>query len=1065
MNPTSDQDTLERILQYLAHGSEIIPLIGRIGYDGRLAGLRNVTQAIVAREKSIASSIEKSPTPWVVIHAVSWVPGLLNIKRIRKSIGNAFISTEYPWYVLNALKANREILLTHEVKGSIFKALGSSKRFWLFLDHLKNLQSLIQDDEVRKLIKKHAHSIPSQLIDSSSPLSMLQSIKYFPELFAQEQLKAAILEVIKKNEKPWEFLQELKSIEPLDYLQSHPQIHQILEEKAQEIVSQMEKFSDVYGTMKDLITIPELARTKSIRRFFCKLVSTKYESSSYLGMLSSNEELANNPECQEAVARAIIAASEPHHLISSASYSQPLLSSPALEIAIMCRLEDLVTTIKEFPTQDLQKTSSPISFAFDIVAMLKNIPSIQGNKEVEEAVAEYIATSNESHHFISRAIEKTSFCKRTTIQEAIAEAIRRSSNPLDLITEIEDTDYLIRSDAIREAIRVRAQDVLESIKTAKSIKLSGAISSIIHDDAVEDAFVTRLLESEHPADVLKEIFRSHELAKSKIIHEGIARYIQESENPFKLLEHLTRFTSFDERWRALMDRDVLDVIANLIETTISLQDVLRKIGWAQFKHLLFTHEPIEQAIRKRLNDFVELIEEGSRLSDLIDEISKIPILASNNKVIGAIAKAIKNPCTFRSVMENLYSMKNNPVILKAMEEAGDNLLLLLNKEKSYYRVLRDAYHPIMLNNDYLIDWFIEHIEEEDILSTLLNRGVGKNIRLHQRIIRMMREAEPHISFHIASSLFNDGFLEKFPEYRKEFEALFADEMKNTEVPWDSRYISIITRFDSSQITNIVRKRIPDIAQGVYDLDSKATVICSAAAIDEWFTNEEIINAIANNIHSLDYSALLCVTGNINLISQEPIWEALKRLILETSKVTYTLSIIFSDEIHSSEDFQKAILSRMSDIAREIKESDEITRTLHKLEKCRYLIEYAEIQDAISQRMEDIIGKISNRLYFGVKDCYFIDLIVLHPKVYNLILQLVQESDKPWDIIGVIGKNQCMMKDEKILQAIAGRIQFIAKALEKLENPDWIYRQIKDTKIIAQDSLIRSAITARGLEVK
>ena len=1060
MNSSPEQETLQRVLQLLAHGSEVVILVGKIGYERSLGSRSDVIQAILKREKDIASGIEKSPTPWAVVSSVAWVPNLLDSTRIQKAIGNAFHSSESPWYLLNVLKDNREVLLTKEVLKGITKALHSCERFWEFLDHMKNLTELIEHVEVRKIIGERARILSSELLESSSPLSMIQSIKIFPEVFAEESMKGVVLTIIEKHEKPWEFLQAIETIEHLDFIRTHPRIIEVMEQRAGEVVEKLEQSGEVYGKLRDITRIPELARTQAVRSFLCKQIVTSNTPSLFIGMLSASEELAGHPDCQEAVAREIIASSEPWEIISSATSSPALVESPGFAIAIRYRVDDVIKAFHDFKQHD------SFSFVSEMMQIVGKVEYIGERKDIEKLIGRYISGSDDPKYLIEKAIEDTSLCERPVIQKAIAKAIQRSKDPLRIIDVIDGVNHLIESEIIQGAIRSRSQDILTAIKGHGSITVSGLVSRLIEGDAIEEALVTRLIESKRSSEVLDEIFKFQEIAKSKTIYKGIARSIRELENPFDILRNLTRFTKFDERWRAIMDRDVLDAIAEIIETTSSLFNVLKNIGWDQYGHLLLTHEPIEKALEKRIDDFVKLIEENHSPDDIIDEIRRIPILCSNEQILNGIANAIKDPRSFRNVIEKLYDMTKHTVILQAMKESAGTLVTLLEKEKYKDWVLRDAFHPVMLSNGALVDWFVKNMDKEQFITFLLNKDALRIPKLRQGILRIMRESEPAVSTHIAFSLLYMGFLVEFPEYRKEVESLFEKEIVRTEAPWDIRGLKkIIETYSSQQIHTLLQKRTPDIVQAIKSSKQKQTdrIIGSITKIEEWFTDEAIIDAIAAKIPSLDYSAILSISFSEYLVSQKNIQDAFIQLIRDTSDVVDKLNLIHSEKIHALEEFQSAVLSRINDIARTILENENICRTLNDLKKCHYVLQSSEVQDAISQRIDDIIAKTARSVYFSVKEYHFIDSLVNNSTIFKLILQSIKESHAPWDTIVAIKENQTLMQNKDILQAIKTRVEFIARVIEKVKDPIIVFRQIQSVDIITQDPSVSSAVSTRGLE--
>ncbi len=1060
MNPSPEQETLQRVLQLLAHGSDVVLLVGKLRYEIELGSRSDVIQAIMKREKDIASGIEKSSTPWAAVSSIGWVPKLLDSKRIQKAIGKAFQSTESPWYLLNVLKDWDEVLLTNEVLKGITKALQSCKRFWEFIDHMKTLPELIEHAEVRKSVRERAGTLSSELLKSSSPLSMIHSIKIFPEVFAEESVKGTVLTIIEKHEEPWEFLQAIETIEHLDYIRTHPRIIEVLEQRAGEIVEKLEQSSEIYGNLRKITKIPELARTQAICSFLCKQIATSNTPSLFIGMLSANEELAGHPDCQEAAARELIASSEPWDIISSATYSPALLESPGFVIAIRYRVDDVIQAFRDFKQHD------SFSFVSDVIQIVGKVDAIGERKDVEKLIGKYISGSDDPKYLIEKAIKETSLCEKPAIQKAIAKAIQRSKDPLRIINVIDGVNHLIESDIIQGAIRSRSQDILAAITGQGSVTVSGLVSRLIEGDAIEEALVTRLIESKRSSAVLDEIFKSQEIAKSKTIFKGIAQSIRELENPSDILMNLTRFTKFDERWRAIMDLDVLDAIAEYIETTSSLSNVLKNIGWEQYGHLLLVHEPIEKALEKRIDDFVKLIAENHNPADIIAEIHRIPILSSNEQILNGVANAIRNPRYFRDVIAKLYGLTEHTVILQAMKESAGTLVTLLEKEEYKDWVLRDAFHPVMLNNVALVDWFVKNMDEPQFITFLLNKDAFGIPKIRQGILRLMRESEPDVSIHIAVALLYMSFLIEFPEYRKEVESIFENVILRSDAPWNIHGLhKIIETCSSQQIQKALKKRIPDIVRAIKSSKQKQTdrIIGRITKIEEWFTDEAIVDAIATTTPSLDSSAILSISFSEYLVSQKVIQDSFIQLIRDTSDVIYKLGLIHSEKIHALEEFQSAVFSRINDIARTILETKNICHTLKDLENCYYVLKSSEVQDVISQRIDDIIAKTARSVYFSVKDYHFIDSLVNNPTIFNLILQSIKESHEPWDIIRVVKENQLLMQNKDILQAIKTRTEFIARVIEKGKDPQIVFRMIQGVDIVTQDPSVSSAICARGLE--
>jgi len=475
MNPGSNQLTLKQLLEQLSHGSDIVPLVARIGYDGRLTGRNDVTEAILSRDKLLASAVRTADSSWMVIQALSWVPNILNKKRIKKAIGNAFTSTNQPWYLLNALKENTNVLMDEEVMNGIVTSISSTDRFWFYLSHMQNLDFILEDDRVQELIERKTQSVQSDLARMKHPLSFIQSIKDHPEFFAQDSMQKVILEVIQKHGTPWEILMELKSITSLEHIQTHPEIVKTMEKHAEGFIRQIElaspshNYNSPYSLISDIVKKPPLARTERFRSYFCVLVSTIHNPSSYIDLLNYSDELANHPECQEAVARRIMSSLKPWRLIGSACSSRPLIESPAIQRAIEYTRDDVIEAIRDYARHD------SVYFVSDVVGIVHNIPSFRNDKEIEGILQDYIVETAHPGWLVERAIEMTSLFERPQFQKALANVIQRTENPTRIIHAIDEVNYLTENEDILAAIRSRSDDINDIDELARASPIRAAI--------------------------------------------------------------------------------------------------------------------------------------------------------------------------------------------------------------------------------------------------------------------------------------------------------------------------------------------------------------------------------------------------------------------------------------------------------------------------------------------------------------------------------------------------------------------------------------------------------------
>jgi hypothetical protein len=894
--------------------------------------MEEVISAIQYRERDIILAIEKSDAPWFIVRSISWVPKLLDSEKIKKAIGTAFSITKTPYYLLNVLKSDSHILLSKNVLKGITKALDSSSRFWLFLGHLKSVEPLITHNDIKKSIARRSKSISLEIRESNNPITMIQSMKDFPVLFEDESIQSAMLDVVLAHETPWKILHSLMDIERIAHIHQHPDILELMEVKGREVATQIEQtVTSPYGTLSDTVKIPELARTTAIRSLVCTMmVTSNYDDdSSYIGLLHSSDHLASHSECQEIVSRILIASERPWAVIEDVIYvpekydiwkEKYFLNSTVFSNALSYRIHDIVEAFRLFKDTAI---ATDFYFKNDMMRILGTVPQLVDLPAIDEILAECILESENPTELIESMLEYTSKCRKQEIQIAIAEAIKKSEHLMEIIRSLEKGEFLLEIEEIQDAIRYRSDDIVSSIEQGESISFKSKLTSIIDQEDLVDASIKRLTDAKWPDEVIGQIFASQCLATNKEICKGIANIIRTNEKPFEIIYALSK-SSFpsDERWRALMDSDVMESISYQIRSTKYPSLILQKIGWNNYEHLFLTNQSIMDALIERVDDIAGIVADRRGLFyNYLQVINQIPVLRENEKIINAIANAIRDPQHFREIFKELgNSMREHKVILQALEDASDIFLKLLDTADDTEWLMKDAFHPVMLKNNDVVDWFLKNIGRLSNISPLINKETLEIPRLLEEILQIIRTTKAPMNFALAGQLVSTGFLEKRPDYQDEFEEIAEKNLLEVDEPWDliSRLSWIFKYFDTQKVQDIIKKLIPNILSAIrtskykqidsmIQLVSKFPILCS---------NDEIIEAIATRVKDLHWEGLWEVARNETIFSSKSIQQALIRLIKETPELIEKLGIIHTEHLQSNPKFRNIILSRISDIVEE-----------------------------------------------------------------------------------------------------------------------------------------------------
>lgn len=1058
--------------------SNIIPLIGNIKYEISLRNNEDVIQAIQIRERDIAAGIESADAPWFVVSSISWVPELLDSEKIKKAIGNAFTTTETPWYLLNVLKSNSHLLLSKHVLKGIAVALEASANFWLFIDHMKTIEPLVKHSDIKKSINKRAKLISSEICESSNPITFIQSIKNFPEVFKDDSIQSAILHVVLEHETPWKILHELTDIETIANIQNNPQVLDLMEKKGREVAEQIENTLNFpFGDLSVAVKIPELARTTAIRSLLCKMMATSNydDDSSYVGLLCSSDYLASHPECQETASRILIASECPwsivEDLISVAERydiwkKKYFLNSVPFSNALSYRIDDIIEAVRLLKDNTIDFRSRR-----DLMLILDTVPDLANAPAIDENLAESILKSENPTSLICDILEYTSRGKKQKIQRAIAIAIRQNEHLMEIIQSLEKEDFLLEVKEIQEAIRFRSESITIAIEQGESISFKSKLTSIIDQENLVNAFIKRLGEAKRPDEVIGQIFKSRSLAKNKALHKEIAKTIRTSEKPFLIIEALcNNSTPFGERWRALMDSEVMESIAYQIKTTKTPSHILQKIGWNEYAQLFFTNRSIMKALNERLDDFVAIAVDSNGFYYNLRAINQIRSLYSNDKIINAIVNAIRNPRHFRGIMQELsIAMQKRKEVLQSLEDASDILLRLLDTEEATLIILHDAFHPVMLRNKDVVNWFIKNIDKLSDISPIIINEFLEIPGLEKEILRIIRTAKAPANIYFIRQLLHLGYLEKNPAYRNEIERIIETILLESTEPWNFELDWIYKYVDTQKIRDITKKLIPDILSAIRSSnnDKIDLIIIRVSQVPLWYSNDKIVQAIAIRIKDLQWRGLLYVSHNEILASNKSIQQEVIQLIKETPKVIEKLMAINSEVFYSHPELRNTVLSRISDIIDEFMASEHIDDTLRVLGQYQYIIQTPQFKNALRKRMDEVISLIArwpiDQIHITIGTFQYFDEILNEPTVYNLILMSIQESHNPWEIIGEIKKNESLMNNDEIRQAIQSRTEYIARSIASVNNPSRIYRDIEGVEEITQHPLVKKIVAEMNSE--
>ena len=243
-------------------------------------------------------------------------------------------------------------------------------------------------------------------------------------------------------------------------------------------------------------------------------------------------------------------------------------------------------------------------------------------------------------------IENPVFDAIVDISESIFNAIRTSSSPWVIISEIRDIEPLSKGDDARSAITDAEETIIHGIQKDPNILkyVSWALFALTSDDMIESV-ANALPNLENPEYYLSRIVSIGKYAKNTGILASIqkslieiAGKIEDTSTPSWTISYLSntlKKVSNKVIEKALTD--AIPLIAKEIRESNTPSEVMKRVSW---------HEEISSA-EEIANAVREKIESGEDVNILISQVGNIDVLASREDIKKALVHFITNtisPC-------------------------------------------------------------------------------------------------------------------------------------------------------------------------------------------------------------------------------------------------------------------------------------------------------------------------------------------------------------------------------------------------------------------------------------
>ncbi|MBD3158893.1 MAG: hypothetical protein GF309_08910 [Candidatus Lokiarchaeota archaeon] len=1068
----------ETALSLLESSDSVSRVIVRIQNEPYLRNDKSIHTAIYKRKDILFREIENSSNPWSIIESVLWLPGVAEWSEFRKAVAGTLTSKDSPWYTINLLKSHPNLLYSDEILSAIASALEKTKRFWLFVDHLRTHPKILQLPKVQSSITKRISIAADDIRNSKTPLSIIQILKSVPDAFEQDSVQRAIEHVIVNHSKPWEVIRSIEDIPGIDNVIECRRVLDAIDEHASDIVEKIKASSEPHRIFEDAVKIPELARTQVLRNYAIERVLTYWSPSSVVSDIIASDILSAHEKVQDAIGRALIATPDPVNLLSTISYNTHLLNCSAIRNAIDLRLDDIISTTEN--PKDPYDTY-PL---FYLVRVIESVPQIGNNEKMIKSVAKWIEQSPRADKIIGRFAEKTSYIKHPTIQRSIANAILKHANPIEIVNELAKSDNL-EPPVIRKAIKSRAKVITTLLESGESeIEKPHLIEEIVGDNYYIPPIVSRLLESESTDDIMEEILDKPTYYRNTTIQNAVAQALLDPNKCIDILNKLWGNTLKGAKSFIISNTNVQHSIAEVVRSTEELEYVLDRISSFDDLWLLLVNPEFNSALEDRSQDVAALIEQSRQPQSIVEDICKFPTYTRDEQIQLAIASKLDSPSWFEDLVKRIktyYSgyppgFRESKILKEAISNSGDILLKLLqdrmDREQIFTFVMR-AYDPSMLKNEKLVDWLAQHISNPDLdlWSHFLNKESMAVTKNTDAIVKILKQVE--ISDYLCLWIYENALHkenDELNEILKEKSAEIFGRLKKTENPEDFvRYIPLLREYvGDKKVDGVLKKNASNLANRIRAAETHSDlkdVISAALLVPLWKTDSSVVDAIAGSIAKgrVDSFQMYRISHDETLSLEDEINEATAKAILSASKPEEITNYFGRYHSIESEIVKRAVLDQMDLIIQALNESEKPRRYLERFSGADFIFNAPKMKAALEPRLDEIImdiGDIWPYVPLAMENLPKMDVLLNHPKLYKLVLDILKQSYEPWEMIEAIRPYKSFLEDENISQAIESRIDYIAGMIERVPEPNRIVRCIEGVSQLNENPAIQAAIEKR-----
>ncbi len=211
-----------------------------------------------------------------------------------------------------------------------------------------------------------------------------------------------------------------------------------------------------------------------------------------------------------AITRALISVPDPSDLVADVLGTRCLREHRKLVDAVIERIE---SRTRKWPLN-----------RFSLEAILAH-PDLIPKKTAERAIADFVSSPKTRYRELDIITERESIAESETVQSAVADSIRKASEPLLILEKLKDSKALMGAEAVRLAIESSVPGIVEQIRQNEYpwlvIALIKDVEHLTSNHSIQKEIANAIRTSEEPQRIIHAMGESEILLSSPDIKSSI----------------------------------------------------------------------------------------------------------------------------------------------------------------------------------------------------------------------------------------------------------------------------------------------------------------------------------------------------------------------------------------------------------------------------------------------------------------------------------------------------------------------------------------------------------------